>query len=256
MVLFAALDELPAPPLPPAPNNLVSVAQKGRDAVRWERGGSFPDFACLEGHAQSPKCPPSQLSTAQTCTMPVGFSPVLIELSVSWDVLNYEDACKELPLTLERATSSLLEKELELGALAGAAGFTNPHLSSGTDISAAAPAGAQSVGAIQDWIMDPANTSGGLATLFMSYTTAISVDLALDDDDTGAVFTKYGQWPVVVGNFTPGWVYAVPGLIDLYLGDIEVIEHHERTTNEMIVTAQRLAMVTYHSCAAVRTQTS
>jgi len=255
MVLFASLDELPAPPLPPAPNNLVAVAEKGRDAVRWERGGSFPDFACLEGHAQSPKCPPDELSDPQTCSYPIGFSPVLLEMSVVWDPLNYEDARKELPLALDRASSSLLEKELETGALATAAGFTNPNLQDATDVTPGSPAGPQAVGLVQDWLANPANTTGGLGTLFMSYSTAIAANNGLDDDDTGKVFTKYGQWPVVIGNFTPGWVYGAPGLVDVYLGDIEVIEHHERSTNEMIVSAQRLAMVTFHSCGTVMSET-
>jgi hypothetical protein len=243
---------LPAPELRPAKNNLVDVAERGQGSVRWERGGGFPEFACFKGNVQAPQCPAEQLTAPQTCQPSELFYPVLLEESVAWDTLTYEDAVKAAIEALDTATSALLEGEIELGTIGTTAGLVNPTLSSATNLGPSA-SGGEAVGKVQDALYDPTKGASGMGTLFMSYSTAIAADVALDDDDTGRVFTKYGQWPVVIGYFTPGTVYGVPGLVDLYLGGIETTEFFERSTNEMIVTAQRLALVTFHTCNMVRT---
>lgn len=242
--------DLPAPELPLNKHNLVEVAEKGRDAARWERGGGFVQFGCLKGFVQSPQCPPANLSPAQTCPGSALFYPILLEENVAWDTLTYEDARKEVEAALERSTSSLLEAEVELAAQSTAAGLANPHLSTGTALTGATSANA-AVGLVQDWLINPTHSSAGMGTLFMSPSTAGAAEQVLDDFDTDVVKTKVGRWPVVVGNFTPGKVYGVTGLVDLYLGPIEVVEELSRVDNAMIISAQRLALVTFHTCAMV-----
>jgi hypothetical protein len=251
---------LPAPDLPPAKNNLLDVASRGPAGERWERGGGFTEFACLEGFVQSPACPPADLSDPQECQPAAYFSPVLLEMSIKWDSLTYGDAQKAAIEALERGTSSLLEAEVELGTAAAAAvpAIVNPKLSDAPVVGAPTTPDA-AIGIAQDYIYrgdaaaaPPVHTTGGLGTLLMSYETAVLARGGLDDTDSGDIVTRFGRWPVVIGNFTPGIVYGVPGLIDVYLDEIEVVEHFERTDNQMIVSAQRLALVTFHTCAMVQ----
>ena len=249
---------LPAPDLPPAKNNLLDVASRGPSGERWERGGGFQEFACLEGFVQSPACPPADLSDPQTCQPSAYFSPVLLEMSISWDTLTFPDAKKAALEALDRGTSKLLEAEVELGASAAAAvpAILNPKLSDAPALGAPATPDA-AIGMAQDYIYRGDGTgavhaTGGAGTLLMSYETAVRARGGLDDTDSGDIVTRFGRWPVVIGNFTPGIVYGVPGLIDVYLDEIEVVDTFERPANEMIISAQRLALVTFHTCAMVQ----
>ena len=56
---------------------------------------------------------------------------------------------------------------------------------------------------------------------------------------------------VVIGNFG-NTIYGHLGEVDVYLGPIDVYEHHDRTTNEYIVQGERLAMAVWNTCGVVK----
>jgi hypothetical protein len=82
----------------------------------------------------------------------------------------------------------------------------------------------------------------------MSPQVAAVAGMAIERDGDDLVTRATGS-KVVVGNFLSDRIVGVVGDIDVYLGDVFVIEVQERATNEWVGRAERRALAVWNSCA-------
>lgn len=102
---------------------------------------------------------------------------------------------------------------------------------------------------IESKLIDTSDHTGGGGTLLMTpYSVATSGNGALRYDNGKFVTVATGS-KVVVGNFAPlKTVFGVIGEIDVYLGEVQVIEAYLREKNEWVGRAERRAIAVWNTC--------
>lgn len=263
-----------APSLRKAQHSLVDVANVvdvGDD--RWENGVTFTPRGCQAIFGHVPFCPSEDKSPPYDCPPVVDVIPFLLEVALAWSMVDLGADPKDmLTEAMDIGTSAILERltwsgisdvvagtPLQLRTPSGTVfagtsigrvmtGATAPTpittaaLSVGSETSAAA-----AIGLLEAKFLDASDHIAGAGTILMSPQIAATAGMAIERDGDDLVTRATGS-KVVVGNFTPGEIVGVVGDIDVYLGDVFVIEAQERKTNEWIGRAERRAVATWNAC--------
>lgn len=224
--------------------NLVSTGNND-----WENGVQFTPYGCYEIGASEAGCPGPEAGTPQECEPVATFMPYVLDLPLDWNALGPGDDPKYLAsLHLEIGTSAILEKKMEVGT-GGGSNFT---LSDGTSLGAAVPAIA-AVGQVENAFVQSSDHTGGGGTLYMAPSVAAQAFGILEEENQPYLRTKTLGSRVVIGNFDPGYVYGHIGEVDLYLGDINVVDtRDDYRANTYLVLAQRLGMAVWNPCATFK----
>jgi hypothetical protein len=238
------IPKVAAPALAAPPHGLVEsaniVTQEGGE---WESGVQFSPRGCYEVNATGIACPPDDLSELQDCTPWVQFHAFNLELGVEWSTADSLDPEADLRAALEIGTSSALEELVWFGH----ADVDTPNLSdfpvigSGTAL--------QALGAAEARLRGNDNGLGSTGTIHMDATTAtVLFDHFVEVN--GILRTKVGGNVVIIGNYPSEIIAAHAGIVDVYLGAVEMTEALEelRRYNNQVVRAQRPALVAWDTC--------
>jgi hypothetical protein len=266
-----------APSLRKAANGLVEVGNKiDVGDSRWEDGVTFTPHGCQAMFAHVPSCPSEDKSPFHDCPAPVVASSYLLEVGLAWSLVDMgADPKAILTDAFDIATSPILERlsssgiadvagatALTLPAKVGAigsgaivgrvmAGATAPPtlIGGALDVGGTPTSAAAAIGLVESKLIDASDHTPGGGTLLMSpFTAATANDALLYDGDR--FVTKATRSLVVVGNTAPlKTVYGVAGEIDVYLGEVQILEAYERTKNEWVGRAERRAVAVWNVCA-------
>jgi hypothetical protein len=269
-----AMNEIVAPPaLMHQAHGLVSDANRPQTSGNaWENGVTFTPQGCASLFGFTWGCPAELKSEFQDCVAPAEFVPILLETSLKWSALDMgADPLSRLKDTIEYGTSAALERILCMGVSDDVGAITVNTLSQtlstaaiegriiGTDTHydlqtlVAAPAAdtgvdSRNLGTLEAKLLDASDHVGSAGTILMSPVDAAGIYDLLTERD-GKLYTKLTGSQVIIGNFVPGVIYGVVGQVDLYLSDVIVNETVDRSTNEWIGQAERLAIVAFNTCA-------
>lgn len=277
------LDIVKAPALRRPPHSLVEVGNR-IEGERVENGVTFTPRGCevLFGHAHD--CVFGDDKALQPCKAPVSFRPYTLEITVTWPTGDAVADPKGLvDEAMEIGTSSALERLIERGveaaaplvvvAFAGAVSTTglrgrvatgtamtggvsyatakNPLLSDAADIGGSNLTASAALGLVEAKLLDANDHIGGAGTIYVSPAVFTRLTDAVTEVD-GQYVTKATGSRVVIGNFAIDEIYGHPGEVDVYLGPIETAEAVNRSTNELVVQAERSVLAAWNPCAAVR----
>lgn len=263
-----------APALRAAKNGLVEVGNRidvGDDA--WEDGVTFTPRGCQTIFGHSPFCPSEGASPFYDCPQPVRAQAYLLEVGLQWSMMDLgADPKGILTEAMEIGTSSVLERltwngvndvapgtALTLPTLSGTistgringrvmAGATPPPNLAGAALSIGATTNiAAAIGMVEAKLIDGSDHIGGAGTIFMSPVLAAQGQGggAFDPDN---LVTRATGSQVIVGNFPPNKIIGVIGDVDVYLGDVIVLEATERSLNEWVGRCERRAIAVWNSC--------
>ena len=263
-----------APALRKASNGLVEVGNRvDVGDAHWENGVAFTPRGCQTIFAHVPFCPGEDKSPFHDCPAPVYAVPYLLEVGLAWALPDMGAGPKAiLEEAFDIGQSSVLERLAWEGIadVAGATPITLP-VRSGTIATAgivgrvmgtaAAPptltgtamnvgAGATpaaALGMVEAKLLDGGDHIGGAGTIFMSPIVAAQAGEALTRDNGHLIARATGS-TVVVGNVDADRVIGVLGDVDVYLGEVLVLEAHERSKNEWVGRAERRALAVWNSC--------
>jgi hypothetical protein len=264
-----------APALRKAQHSLVEVANTvdvGDD--RWEDGVTFTPHGCQAIFGHVPWCPSEDKSPFYDCVAPVVVTPFLLEVGLVWQLGDLGADPKDmLSEAMDIGTSPILERLIWTGisdVVAGTpltlrspsgtifagtsigrvmTGATQPQSITAQALTVgAATTTAGAVGLLEGKFLDSSDHIAGAGTILMSpQAAAVSGDAVVRED--GDLVTRALGSKIVVGNFTPNKVVGVVGDIDVYLGDVFVLETYERSKNEWVGRAERRAAAVWNSCA-------
>jgi hypothetical protein len=266
-----------APALRQAANGLVEVANTIKFTEHGEDGVTFTPLGCQAVFGHVPFCPSEDKAPFYDCVAPVVANAYLLEVGLSWSTMDLGANPKTILAeafdiatspTLERLTSSGIAdvaggSPIVLPTGAGAIGtggirgrvmgtsVAPPILSTAAlDVGGTPANAAAAIGLVESKLIDTSDHTGGGGTLLMTpYTVATSGIGALRYDSQGHFVTVATGSKVVVGNFAPlKTVYGVIGEIDVYLGDVMVLEAHLREKNEWVGRAERRAVAVWNTC--------
>ena len=268
-----------APALRPAAHNLLSVANIiqpgdenwGLDGVNFTPRGCDVIFAhgegCwgVRGDKSDHECPPLAV-----------FPPYTLETGLTWHTADMPaDPKARATETMELGTSAVLERLIEqaivdtddgdaleftpAGTIAsggvvgrvGVGGDAGPKLSDGVSVGLTTPAAKAALAAIETKFVDASDHTGSAGTVYMKPLFIPFLRDALMYVD-GAWYTAATGSRVVVGNFGDDTIYGHIGDVDVYLGDVQVNESVERATNEYFIQLERVAVVTWNTCAVYK----
>lgn len=263
-----------APSLRKAANGLLDVANVIPFSEHDEDGVTFTPFGCQAVFAHVPFCPSEDKAPFYDCPPPVAAAAYLLEVGLSWSLVDLgANPKKILSDAFDTATSPVLERLMSSG-IADVAGGTPivlppgaggvgtggirgrvqgtsvapPTLATALDVAGASTSSSQAIGMIESKLIDTSDHTAGGGTLLMSPLSAATAGEGLTYDGNRLV-TRALRNPVVVGNFAPlKTVYGVIGDIDVYLGEVEVLEATERGKNEWVGRAERRAVAVWNVC--------
>jgi len=259
-----------APPLRRARHGLVDSVPTYTDG-RWENGVAFTPRGCNVVFGHAPGCPAESKSDFQECRL-IESDPWLLETGLVWTTIDLmADPKGRVYESLDFGTSSVLERLMAVGIA---------DVAEGTPIVPPAPTAVISVGGIQGRLMsgavpprtfltsaevdpgpysphealgrveakmlDASDHVGQGGVIFMSPVHAVELTQVFDENEDGVLVTETTGSIVVVGNFPIGTIWGVPGEVHVYLGDIDVFQSFERTTNEIALRAERYALVCWN----------
>ena len=263
-----------APALRAAKNGLVEVGNRiDVGDEKWEDGVTFTPHGCQTIFAHSPACPSENKSPFHECTPPVAAHAWLLEVGLQWSLMDMGADPKDiLTEAFEIGTSAVLERLTWEGItdVAAATPLTLPTIS-GT-ISTGGISGrvmgtsavppvltttalnvgsatniAKAVGMVEAKLLDASDHIGGAGTIFMSPVIASQAAGAGVFDPDNLVTRATGS-QVIVGNFDADTIIGVIGEVDVYLGDVIVLEANERSKNEWVGRAERRAVAVWNPC--------
>jgi hypothetical protein len=265
-----------APSLRKAANGLVEVANTITFAEHDEDGVTFTPFGCPAVFGHVPTCPAEDKSPFYDCPPPVAANSYLLEVGLSWSLVDMGANPKAiLAEAFDIATSPVLERLTSSGIAdvaggspivlppgAGAVGtggirgriqgtaVAPPTLATALDVGGTPTNAAAAIGMIETKLVDTSDHSGGGGTLMMTpYAVATSGNGALRYDTQGHFVTVATGSKVVVGNFSPlKTVFGVIGEVDVYLGEVQILEAYERSKNEWVGRAERRAIAVWNTC--------
>lgn len=248
-----------APPVGAPKHSILDAANVIAGDGRWANGVTFTPVNCEAGHILTPNCPPPE-TTALDCTMPLEFKPVMLEYTYAWSTLDLAADPRKIAIdALDVATPRLLEHALWTGETLDP---TNPAATVTVaelhPLDSATSLGSFSsyedvLGAVINALADSSLGTGGNGVIHMNAKTALNVmsSAAFHMDGSGNLFTMFGMHRVVIGNYPDYYIAGHAGTIDLYLGEIDTVEHVEKSKNEHVVMASRAALMAYNACTAV-----
>lgn len=268
-----------APSLRKAVNGLVEVANRiDVGDNHWEDGVTFTPHGCQAIFGHIPFCPAEDKSPFYDCPAPVAATAYLLEVGLAWSLVDMgADPKAIITDAFDIGTSHALERLASSGIadVAGGTPLTVPTrvgtvttggivgrvmgtaqapptlAGNALDVGGGSTTPAQAIGAVETKMVDAGDHTGGAGTLLMSPLAAAQagVGQALQKDDGHLITTATGS-KVVVGNIAPTkTVYGVTGDIDVYLGEILVLEAYERAKNEWVGRAERRAIAVWNTCA-------
>ena len=106
---------------------------------------------------------------------------------------------------------------------------------------------AKAVGAVEAKLLDGSDHIGGAGTIFMSPIVAAQAGDVLERIG-GHLVTRATGSQVIIGNFDADKVIGVIGEVDVYLGEVIVLEVNERSKNEWVGRAERRALAVWNPC--------
>jgi hypothetical protein len=264
-----------APSLRKAANGLLDVANVTNIGdEKAEDGVTFTPFGCQAVFAHVPTCPAEDKAPFYDCPPPVAATSYLLEVGLSWSLVDMGANPKAiLTEAFEVATSPVLERLVSSGIAdvaggspivlppgAGAVGtggirgriqgsaVAPPTLATALDVGGTPANSSQAIGMVETKLLDTSDHTGGGGTLLMSPFAAATAGEGLTYDGDKLI-TRATRSPVVVGNISPlKTVYAVLGEIDVYLGEVQVLEAYERSKNEWVGRAERRAIAVWNTC--------
>ena len=264
-----------APSLRKAANGLVDVANTITFTEHDEDGVTFTPVGCQAVFGHVPTCPAEDKAPFYDCPPPVVANAYLLEVGLSWSLPDMGANPKAiLTEAFDIATSPVLERLTSSGITdvaggspivlpvgAGAVGtggirgriqgsaVAPPTLATALDVGGTPGNAAGAIGMIESKLIDTSDHTGGGGTLLMTpYSVATSGNGALRYDNGKFVTVATGS-KVVVGNFAPlKTVFGVIGEIDVYLGEVQVIEAYLREKNEWVGRAERRAIAVWNTC--------
>lgn len=232
---------------------------------RWENGITFTPTNCDPGRILAQGCPSPIAPDAIECTEPVVFKPFVLEATYAWSTLDLAADPKSIAInTLETATTRLVERAFWTGETLdptdpmSTTTHTDIHaLTGATEIAPAGPAVA-ALGQVLKALADSSTGLGASATVHMNAAVAthLTAGAMLTHGPNDGLYTIAGMCPVVVGDYPEDAIVGHTGDIDLFLGETFVVEHTERAKNERVVMVERLALVAYNNCTAVKAPVS
>jgi len=256
-------------------HGLVSDANKpSYSGNLWENGISFTPDGCsaVFGHVWG--CPSEDLSDTQQCIPAADFGPILLETALEWSTLDMgANPRKRVSDALEFGTSAALERILSMGLTDDAGPIVKAPLSQAislADISGKLIATSvlghptfkalvptpnpkttsdkKNFALLEAKLLDASDHTGSAGTILINPVDLVEAyDLCEGKD--GKLWSKLTGSQVIVGNFVPGVAYGVIGEVDLYLGEIDVIETVTQRNNSWVGRAQRSAIVAFNTCA-------
>lgn len=258
-----------APALCRAKHGLVDSFGRANEG-RWENGVTFTPRGCNAVFGYVADCPSEDKSDFQECGL-VEADAWLIETGLVWASMDLAANPKELVReALDVGTSSVLERLTSSGvtdvavgtpvtavppaAAIGTGGVTGrvmggaqaPPTLVGTALTVAAGDAISALGHVEAKLIDSSDHTGGCGTIMMSPVQAVQVWGSLLEDENGNLYTRATGARVVVGNFEPGTIWGVTGLVDVYLSDIEIFEAFTGKSNEYAVRAERFALAVWN----------
>lgn len=263
-----------APKLRKAANGLLEVGNVITFTEHDEDGVTFTPVGCQAVFAHVPFCPSEDKAPFYDCPAAVAASAYLLEVGLSWSLVDMGANPKAiLTEAFDIATSPVLERLSSSGIAdvaggspivlppgAGAVGtggirgrvqgtsVAPPILSTGLDVGGTPANSAAAIGMVETKLVDTSDHTGGGGTVLMSPFAAATAGEGLRQDGDRLVTRATGA-PVVVGNFSPlKTVYAVLGEIDIYLGEVQILEAYERSKNEWVGRAERRAIAVWNTC--------
>ena len=264
-----------APSLRKAANGLLDVANVTNIGdEKAEDGVTFTPFGCQAVFAHVPTCPAEDKAPFYDCPPPVAATAYLLEVGLAWSLVDMGANPKAiLAEAFDIATSPVLERLTSSGITdvaggtpivlppgAGAVGtggvrgriqgsaVAPPTLATALDVGGTPANANQAVGMLEAKLLDTSDHTGGGGTILMSaFAAATAGDATIRVD--GRLVTRATESKVVVGNFSPlKTVYAVLGDVDVYLGEVQVLEAYERSKNEWVGRAERRAIAVWNTC--------
>jgi hypothetical protein len=126
---------------------------------------------------------------------------------------------------------------------------TAPPTLTGTDLNVGAGVGVDhAVGLVEAKLVDGSDHIGGAGTILMSPVFAARANGRSIELDDGQFVTAATGSKVIVGNFDSDVIVGVLGDVDVYLGDVILLEVQERTKNEWVGRAERRAIAVWNPC--------
>lgn len=263
-----------APALRKAANGLVEVGNTITFSEHDEDGVTFTPHGCQAVFAHVPTCPSEDKAPFYDCPPAVAANAYLLEVGLSWNLVDMGANPKSiLTEAFDIATSHVLER-LSSSGIADVAGGTPivlppgagavgtggirgrvqgaavapPILSTALDVGGTPTSSAAAIGMVESKLIDTSDHTGGGGTLLMTPYAAATANDALIMVN-GKFVTKATQSKVVVGNFAPlKTVYGVIGDIDVYLGEVMLLEAYLREKNEWVGRAERRALAVWNLC--------
>jgi hypothetical protein len=245
------------------------------DGERWENGVTFTPLGCDVVHAHDARCwvAGSAEKGVQGCKAPVEFWSFVLELGIVWPAAENGYPMEEHVVeSLEVGTSAVLERlqqwnvedvpngtdivtppvagAITAGGIVGRALGTNANamLSGGLPLATTGNS-REMIGLMEAKFLDASDHIGAAGTLYMSPVVAAGGWDMFTVNDDGKLVTKMTGSTVVVGNYEPGFVYGHTGEVDLYLSNVFTNIAPDHTNNEILILAERVAVIAWNPCA-------
>lgn len=266
-----------APALRKAANGLLDVANViniGEDKA--EDGVTFTPHGCQAVFGHVPFCPSEDKAPFYDCPAPVAANAYLLEVGLAWNLVDMGANPKAiLTEAFDTATSPALERLTSSGIADVAAGtpitlpartgaittggvvgrvmataVAPPTLAAGALDGGAETSTAAAIGRVEAKLLDVGDhTAGGGTIMLSAYLAASAIGSGALRYEDGKLVTAATQAKVVVGNFAPlKTVYGVIGDVDVYLGEVMLLEAYERAKNEWVGRAERRALAVWNTC--------
>jgi hypothetical protein len=226
---------------------------------RWENGVAFTAHYCDPGRVMHGYCPPPSSADPIECRDVIEFTPVILEQTYAWDTRDLAADPKMMAVdALDVGSIRMVERALWTGKTLDPSDPTDATyepddihpLFAATSLGGAVTA-TTALGSVLGALADSTRHVAGTGTIHMNSAVAVVLEDRLQEVD-GKMTTIVGGHRVVIGDYPDNAIVGHLGYVDLYLGDIDVVEHTEHRANERIVQAQRFALAAYNACSAVR----
>jgi hypothetical protein len=174
-----------------------------------------------------------------------GTSSALARL-IETPIVDVDDAA-EIPV-------QVVQGAIRTGGIQGRAiPLAQPHLTDGFEVGTVTSA-LDAIGSVEAKLLDAADHTGSAGTLYMSPIIAALGWGALSVEGENQIYTLATGCRVVIDNFGQPFVYGHLGEVDVYVGDVEIIDMVEHSANEYIVQAERMAVAVWNTCAVFKRQ--
>jgi hypothetical protein len=251
--------------------------------VRAEEGVAFSPKGCEVIFAHDAGCWVGDKKALNQCHL-AEFDAFVLELTLAWSTLDLiENPEARAVEAMEVGTSAVMERlacmapayvatgtDMTIPALSGAVatgGITgkaatsptrvgaHPYLINAVDVTTGADTPLGALGNLEAKMLDASDHIGSAGTIWTNPADFVQMGNLVFAAD-GTLRTLATGSRVIVGNITPGQMFATVGEVDLYLGPIEKVETTETATNETIVQVERFAVATWNTCAAFKHATA